>query len=240
VVTAALAAVSDGGAGRTHDHGNGATGGPGGPGTTVAVVKPAQTGAAEGEPGDLAEVRRLAGAVHTAELARYPDPLSPEAAARAAGLPPLDHSRAVTAIRTLAASHDKVIVEGAGGLLVRYAPDGWTLADLAAALRAPVVLVTGAALGTLNHTALTLEALANRGLALAGLVIGSWPAQPGITERNNLLDLETLAGRPLSGALPAGAGGLDGTSFRRLAPLALAPWLGGSLDPARFRETNLP
>jgi dethiobiotin synthase len=232
--------VSDGGAGHTQGHGSGATSGPGGPGTTVAVVKPAQTGAAEGEPGDLAEVRRLAGAVHTAELARYPDPLSPEAAARAAGLPPLDHGRAVTAIRTLAASHGKVIVEGAGGLLVRYAPDGWTLADLAAALHAPVVLVTGAALGTLNHTALTLEALRNRGLALAGLVIGSWPAQPGITERNNLLDLETLAGHPLSGALPAGAGGLDRASFRRLAPLALAPRLGGSLDPARFRETNLP
>jgi dethiobiotin synthetase len=206
----------------------------------VAVVKPAQTGVAEGEPGDLAEVRRLAGAVPTTELARYPDPLSPEAAARTAGLPPLGHASAVTAIRSLATSHRQVIVEGAGGLLVRYAPDGWTLADLAAALHAPVVLVTGAALGTLNHTALTLEALTSRGLTLAGVVIGSWPAQPGVTERNNLLDLEALAGCPLSGVLPAGAGRLDGASFRRLAPLALAPWLGGSFDPARFRETNLP
>jgi dethiobiotin synthetase len=238
VVTAALAAVSHGSNGHPHRNGGAAVPPPGGPGTAIAVVKPAQTGVADGEPGDLAEVRRLAGAVHTAELARYPDPLSPEAAARTAGLPPLSHGRAVTAIRALADSHDTVIVEGAGGLLVRYASDGWTLADLAAALRAPMVLVTGAALGTLNHTALTLEALRSRSLALAGLVVGSWPAQPGITERNNLLDLETLAGGPLSGALPAGAGGLDGDSFRRLAPLALTPWLGGSFDPARFRETT--
>lgn len=206
------------------------------PGATVAVVKPAQTGVAKDEPGDLAEVTRLAGAVHTAELARYPHPLSPEAAARTAGLPPLDHGGAVAAIRALAASRDVVIVEGAGGLLVRYAPSGWTLADLAAALGAPMVLVTKAALGTLNHTALTLEAMRSRGLVLAGLVIGSWPALPGMTERNNLLDLESLAGGPLSGALPAGAGGLDGASFRRLAPHTLAPWLGGSFDPATFRQ----
>lgn len=239
MVTAALAAVSHRGDGHAHGNGRAAAPAPGGA-RTVAVVKPAQTGVADGEPGDLTEVRRLAGAVHTAELARYPHPLSPEAAARAAGLPPLGHGRAVTAIRALAASHDTVVVEGAGGLLVRYAPDGWTLADLASALHVPVVLVTGAALGTLNHTALTLEALGSRGLTLAGLVIGSWPAQPGITERNNLLDLETLLGGPLSGALPAGAGRLDGASFRRLAPPALAPSLGGSFDPAQFRETNHP
>jgi dethiobiotin synthetase len=51
-------------------------------GSRVAVVKPAQTGVDADEPGDLAEVRRLAGVTDLHELARYPDPLSPAAAAR--------------------------------------------------------------------------------------------------------------------------------------------------------------
>ena len=59
-------------------------------GSRVAVVKPAQTGVGGDEPGDLAEVRRLAGVTDLHELARYPDPLSPAAAARHCGLDPLD------------------------------------------------------------------------------------------------------------------------------------------------------
>src|SRR5579863_4664995 len=60
-------------------------------GAPVAVVKPAQTGVAPDEPGDLAEVVRLAAVAEadTHEYARYPDPLSPAAAARVSGLPPL-------------------------------------------------------------------------------------------------------------------------------------------------------
>ena len=66
------------------------------------------------------------------ELARFPDPLSPEAAARVSGLPPLDLADAADYIGKLAASRDLVLVEGAGGLLVRYDAAGATLADLAA------------------------------------------------------------------------------------------------------------
>ena len=54
-------------------------------GQVVAVVKPVQTGLLPGEPGDLADVVRLAGPVETHELARLPDPLAPDAAARVAG-----------------------------------------------------------------------------------------------------------------------------------------------------------
>ena len=100
-------------------------------GEKVAVVKPAQTGVAAGEPGDLDEVRRLPGIGDAHELARFPDPLSPEAAARASGLPPPDLARAAADVRSLAATRDRVLVEGAGGLLVRYRPDVTTLADLA-------------------------------------------------------------------------------------------------------------
>jgi dethiobiotin synthetase len=199
-------------------------------GARVAVVKPAQTGLAsdssgstasteEPEESDLEVVRRLSGVTDLHELARYPDPLSPEAAARRSGLPPLDLGVATAYIGKLAA--DLVLVEGAGGLLVRYDPSGWTIADLAAAVGAPVVVVTTPGLGTLNHTALTLEALAARGLTLAGLVIGSWPAAPGLAELSNLTDLPPLGGQALPGRMPAGAGQLSCHSFLAAARLAM-------------------
>ncbi|MEV5745500.1 dethiobiotin synthase [Microbispora rosea] len=205
-------------------------------GATVAVVKPAQTGVAAGELGDLDEVIRLSGVTTTFEMTRYPDPLSPAAAARVSGMPPLSLASAAARIEELAESHRLVLVEGAGGLLVRYDEEGGTLADLARRLHAPVLVVARAALGTLNHTALTLEAMAGRGLDLAGVVIGSWPAEPGLAERSNVADLEMLAARPLSGALPEDAGALGREAFARAARVGLAPTLGGMFDPAGFRS----
>lgn len=198
----------------------------------VAVVKPAQTGVLDGEAGDLAEVTRLAGVTDAHELVRYPDPLSPAAAARVAQREPLDPARLYDLV--LGLDHDLVLVEGAGGLLVRFDEDGTTLADLARGLKAQVLVVTAAGLGTLNHTALTLEAMAHRGLELSGLVIGSWPAEPDLAERCNLRDLEMLAARPLLGALAAGAAGaLD---FLSVARDGLGPQLGGTFDAKAFTE----
>ena len=205
-------------------------------GATCAVVKPAQTGVAEGAPGDLAEVARLAEGVTTRELVRYPDPLSPAAAARTSGRDPLDPAACATLLLELQASHDLVLVEGAGGLLVRFDEDGLTLADLARSVRASVLLVASPGLGTLNTTALTLEALAHRGIDLQGIVIGSWPAEPDLAERSNVRDLETLAARPLLGALPAGSAAQTAEAFARTARSALGPQLGGAFDPVMFRS----
>ncbi|MDP9865275.1 MULTISPECIES: dethiobiotin synthase [Streptosporangium] len=205
-------------------------------GVPVAVVKPAQTGVGETEPGDLDDVIRLSGVTSTFEFARFPDPLSPAAAARTAGLPPVSLTQAAARIEELAESHRLVVVEGAGGLLVRFDEEGATLADLARELSAPVLLVTRAALGTLNHTALTLEAMAHRGLEPAGVVIGSWPAAPDLAERCNVADLEMLAARPLAGVLPEGAGALGREDFARTAHAGLSPVLGGGFDPSAFRR----
>ena len=202
-------------------------------GARVAVVKPAQTGIDGGAPGDLAEIERLAGVTALHELVRYPDPLSPAAAARRCGQPPLDPVALYDLV--LGLDHDLVLVEGAGGLLVRFDEDGTTLADLARGLRAPVLVVTEPGLGTLNHTALTLEALAHRGVDLSGVVIGAWPTEPGLAERSNLRDLETLAARPLLGSLAAGAAALEPQAFLALAHDSLGPALGGSFDARAFR-----
>lgn len=215
----------------------------------VAVVKPAQTGVSAEEPGDLQTVSRLAGVTDTHEFARYPDPLSPAAAARISGLPALSLDQVAEDVRKLARERALVLVEGAGGLLVRYDEDGATLADLARELGAPALVVADPRLGTLNHTALTLESMALRGVELAGVVLGSWPypgnaagaeagteTGPDLAMRSNLRDLETLAARPLAGALPAGAGRLGPAEFLLAARDGLAPSLGGTFDSVRFRE----
>lgn len=204
-------------------------------GARCTVVKPAQTGVPDGAPGDADEVVRLAGAqVRTVELVRYPDPLSPAAAARASGRDPLDPAACAQAVLEAERDADLVLVEGAGGLLVRYDEDGFTMAELARTLRLPVLVVTEAGLGTLNATALTLEALAHRGLELSGLVVGSWPDQPDVAERSNVADLEMLAARPLLGALPAGAA--TARDFPAVARAGLGPSLGGTFDAAALRR----
>ncbi|MQY25449.1 dethiobiotin synthase [Nocardia aurantia] len=184
-------------------------------GRTVAVCKPAQTGVAPGEPGDLAEVRRLSGVTRTVEPARYPDPLAPDTAARRAGQPLLTLGETVAAIDGLADA-DLTLVEGAGGLLVRLGE--FTLPDLAAKLDAPVLVVAAAGLGTLNHSELTVRALTAAGLRCAGLVIGSWPATPDLAAECNRTDLPAVTGADLVGAVPEGAGRWDPARFAATAP----------------------
>jgi len=188
-------------------------------GRTVAVVKPAQTGVGPEEAGDLAEVRRLAGDVSTYEGARLPDPLAPDTAARLAGtsLPGLDVQRDL--VTRVAGEHDVTFIEGSGGVLVHLG-ETWHLLDLADAVRYaghPVtfVVVARAGLGTLNHTALTVQAIQARGLEVAGVVVGSWPEHPGLAEEQNLVDLPRITGVPLLGQVPAGAAGLPTRAFRR-------------------------
>ena len=200
-------------------------------GDRVAIVKPAQTGVHPGPGSDVPDaetIERLSGVADTHELARFPDPLSPEAAARVSGLPPLDLAHAAEYIGKLADSRDLVLVEGPAACWSATTRPGATLADLAAMCAAPVLVVVAAGLGTLNHTALTCEALAARRLELAGVAIGSWPRDPGLAERENVSDLETLVGRPLAAALPEGSGALTRDAFRAMALRHLGPTLGGT------------
>jgi dethiobiotin synthetase len=187
-------------------------------GRRVAVLKIAQTGVDAEQAGDIDEVRRLAGPTVTCrELARYPDPLAPATAARCAGLPPVTPATATAAAGELATDHDLVLIEGAGGLLVPLDDRGGTLGDVAASLAAPVLVVAAAGLGTLNHSALTAEALRVRGLGCVGLVIGAWPADPDLAARCNLTDLPAVTGLPLIGALREGAGRLTSAEFLPVA-----------------------
>lgn len=193
----------------------------------VVVVKPVQTGigGADPEPRDARTVERLTG-VECRELVALDDPLAPDTAARRQGvaLPPV--SEHVSAVLELAADHDVVLVEGAGGLLVRLDTDGGTLLDLAVGLAeaAPpdvtvdVVVVARAGLGTLNHTALTVEALRGRGVEPLGVVVGAWPERPGLAETCNRDDLPRVTGVPVVAVLPVDSGSLAREEFVTAAP----------------------
>ena len=206
-----------------------------GAGHDVAVCKPVQTGfrsggsaGAEHGDDDLAEVARLSGVTELVSVARYPEPLAPVAAAAAAGCSLPSADQIVAAVRAVDRPGRLTLVEGAGGLLVELAASGVTLRDLAVELAAPVLLVCAAGLGTLNHTALTLEALENKGLSGAGLVIGSWPKTPDAAEESNRGALEGLA--PVRAVLPADAAALPLADFAVMARDAFDPdWVAGLL-----------
>lgn len=189
-------------------------------GLDVAVCKPVQTGTDSGDD-DLAEVARLSGVTELAGLARYPRPMAPVAAAQQAGTALPTRDDLLQLIAGLDRPQRLTLVEGAGGLLVELAESGVTLRDLAVDLGAAALVVATAGLGTLNHSALTLEALAAQGVACAGLVIGSWPRRPGLVETSNRAALERLA--TVRAALPAGAGSMDAAEFARMSADAFDP-----------------
>jgi len=127
--------------------------------------KPVQAGL-EDETDEEA-VRRLTGAPDNRFLPstyRLPDPLSPHEAARRAGiriemedLRPGDHK-------------EPLIVEGAGGLMVPLNEDSFVI-DLIKQLEASAILVCRSTLGTINHTLLSLQALRDRQIPIAGVVL---------------------------------------------------------------------
>lgn len=179
-------------------------------GREVLPVKPVQTGEPEGS-GDIFTIEELTG-VRGVEFHRYPEPLAPNLAARRAGLPQPRRGELGDRIRELDRPGRTVLVEGAGGLLVRIADD-FTLADLIVDLGAPLILVTGTGLGSLNDAALSVEVARHRGIGLLGLIGGRHPADPGLAARLNLSELEQVTGIPLLGVLREGIAQLPRPEF---------------------------
>lgn len=200
-------------------------------GLQVAVVKPAQTGIGTGEKVDVEVIMRLARPALVRTFTAYQDPLAPLAAARVTGQQPLRAMDAHLWARRLGRDHDLLLIEGAGGLLSPLGEGGWTIADMAAGLRSPVVVVTRPGYGTLNHTALSLEALTRRHLASLVIICG-WPAAPALVHRTNLHDLPG----ELAGVIPEGAKDLERTAFRDGAIEWLSSILYGRFDPISFRS----
>lgn len=127
------------------------------------------------------------------------EPLSPHLAAARAGRR-IAVAELLAPQRALLERADVVLVEGAGGWRVPL-NDTETLADLAIAMAAPVVLVVGLRLGCLNHALLTAEAIAADGLRLAGWVANG--IDPAMACRDeNIATLRARLPAPLLGVVP--------------------------------------
>ncbi len=199
-------------------------------GRRVCMVKPVQTGMAPGGEGDAAVVSHLSGCRDVHELVRLADALAPDTAARLRGLAVPTVTELADRVRALAADHDVVVAEGAGGAVVRLDTAGGTILGLARQLvddgeDVRVVIVTRLSLGTLNHTELAVGAVLAVGLVPRGLVVGSAAADGGLAERCNVEELPRVTGVPLLGVIPSGAGRWEPEVFRREA----VSWLDWSV-----------
>ena len=175
--------------------------------------KPVQTGIEQDD--DTAVVRQL-GACNESELwndgIRLPCPVSPHLAA--------ELSRTEIHIQELIRSVKKFattnwIVEGAGGVLVPL-NDSELMIDLMVQLQLPVLVVSRAELGTINHTLLTLEAVRARALQIAGVVM------VGMRNASNRAAIEHYGNVAVIGEMP---------EIPTVNSESVALWAGAELDP---------
>jgi dethiobiotin synthetase len=130
----------------------------------------------------------------------FAEAVAPAVAARLHGPVP-GIAALADAVRSQARPDGILVVEGVGGLLCPLT-ERETVADLAAALALPLVVVTRRSLGTLNHTLLTLEAAAARGLAVAGLIVNETVPPTTLAEETNVAELRRRIGVPLLAVVP--------------------------------------
>jgi dethiobiotin synthetase len=164
-------------------------------GRRVAVLKAAQTGPDD----DAGWIRERVPGIVVRTVLRYDAAVAPVVAARLEGRPDPSLGAIVAAAAELRVAADGILVEGSGGLLVPI-NERETFADLALALGLPLLIVARPGLGTLNHTALTVEVARSRGVAVAGVIVCGTSAEPDVAERTNLAELQRIA--PLLGTVP--------------------------------------
>ena len=176
-------------------------------GVRVGVLKPYATGAVQDPEGpyscDARFLARTIGLEH-----ETPDqnpvllrrPMSPLAAAEAEGVS-LDRAEVFSAFERQREACDFLVVEGIGGLKVPIA-ESYFVIDLIEQLGLPALVVARPGLGTLNHTLLALDALKNRGLPVAGVVINSSADVQDASTRTNPDLIHRCSGVPVLAQIP--------------------------------------
>ncbi|GAB4295018.1 MAG: dethiobiotin synthase [Desulfuromonadia bacterium] len=144
-------------------------------------------------------------------------PIAPSAAAERDGVT-ISFERIREALETISATHDFVIVEGAGGLMVPLR-GGFLVSDLVRFLQLPLLVVARPDLGTVNHTLLTCFAARQMGLDLRGIVINRFPTHPDEAEKTAPHLIDSLSGAPLLGRFPSVGGETDKERVTRLADI---------------------
>lgn len=172
-------------------------------GKRVVGMKPVAAGCADGgQHEDVGELRAASNVLASGGQINpycFMQAVAPHLAARFIGIR-INFARIVESFSELNAQADIVIVEGAGGFRVPLNEEQDS-ADLAEQLGLPIILVVGMRLGCLNHALLTAEAIAARGLMLAGWVANVLDGHMAMLDEN-IAALEQRIGAPLLGIVP--------------------------------------
>jgi len=202
-------------------------------GRDVGVFKPVASGCVRRREGLVSEdaefLAKAAEAPETLEEIspiRFEAPLAPTVAAARAGVE-TDLEPMWEAWRRLRDAHEILLVEGIGGILCPVTR-AMSVADLAKEFRLPLLVVARSTLGTINHTALTIEAARARGLAVAGVVINRYNHEsPDLAEMTSPDEIWRVTGVRVLGLVPedratdfrAGVVGPDALAAVRQLPL---------------------
>lgn len=164
-------------------------------GTDARAIKPGQTGFPEDDDADYVRWACESGDA-AVRLRRYGEPLAPAVAARRAD-DPIDYEALLADTREAMANTDVGVVEGAGGLRVPLSNEPRReIVDLVSDLDVPALVVARSGLGTLNHTALTVEALRARDVSVLGVALNRYEGA-SVAERTNPDELERMCDCPV-------------------------------------------
>ena len=214
-------------------------------GLRVGVMKPIGTGCARNGdtliPSDASLLRSAAGAHQDLSSVcpyRFEAPLAPDVAARQVGAT-INPEVICDQFRLVARTHDVVLVEGAGGLLVPIW-ERYTMADLASQLGLPLLVVAASRLGAVNHTLLTLELAKLRGLRVVAYVLNQLVSKTDSAMETNCELLARLTDVPCAGVVPWSTSGPRDTVQRAAAAvekaLSVTDLLPQSVEDSRDRR----
>ncbi|MFZ5634748.1 MAG: dethiobiotin synthase [Bacillota bacterium] len=196
-------------------------------GIDAAAFKPVQSGALRTGDGLVSQdaafflkVSGLAADVSDYNLYCLEQPFSPHLAAEMSGKS-IAREAILARCGELLANHRVLLVEGAGGICVPLTRKGYTVAHLAGDLGFPLLVVARPALGTINHTVLTIKYAQMFGLQVAGFIFNGLRKTGDILEEDNAKVIKALTGVPLLGKLPHIPGlDVDGGFAGELAEIA--------------------
>jgi dethiobiotin synthetase len=177
-------------------------------GINVGVMKPVASGAIECDSGKLIsqDAEMLVKFSESSDPWEWINPyclatpVNPALAAKIEGVT-IDLSRITRCFEEISHKHDFVVVEGAGGLMSPVF-ENLLVRDMICAMDLPVVIVSRAALGTINHTLMTFECLSHRGIETLGFFLNRFPRNPNLSESTNAEIITSISGVPHLGSVP--------------------------------------
>jgi dethiobiotin synthetase len=176
-------------------------------GRRVGVMKPFESGCRRNGdtlvPADALYLRNMAGSQDDLALIctyAFERPLAPGVAAR------LEHvsislEKVQEIYSQLSAQHDIMLVEGAGGLMVPISEEQLII-DVVRLLQLPLIIVARSALGTINHTLLTVKEAQRGGIRVCGIILNKVSPEPDEAEDTNPEVIRKFSNVPLLGQVP--------------------------------------